>query len=124
MVDGQAESPTLLPVTWTEDEALSTRLCPKVAQYTGQVELAAAIGTGLDTRSAGNREEATECLGRAVQLAHELGNEDQLARLGTIVDVDDAATGKVRLRQDVSAEDELATRTRSTKTVRPRRVEP
>ena len=38
--------------------------------------------------------------------------------LGKVVDVEDAATGTVRLRGDVADVDEMALDTRSTKTVR------
>jgi hypothetical protein len=38
--------------------------------------------------------------------------------LATVVDIEDAATGTVRLRRKVEAADEMALDTRSTKTVR------
>ena len=43
----------LIKATWTEDEALSTRISPGVAHYTGQAELADAIQEGLEARQAG-----------------------------------------------------------------------
>jgi hypothetical protein len=55
--------------TWTDDHALSTKIHPRVAHYTGQAELAAAIQQGLAARDAGDAETATAKLGRAVQLA-------------------------------------------------------
>ena len=45
----------LIRVTWTDDEALSTRINPRVAHYTGQAELAVAIQEGLEARQAGRR---------------------------------------------------------------------
>ena len=43
----------LIRATWTEDEALSTRINSRIAHYTGQAELAAAIQEGLEARQAG-----------------------------------------------------------------------
>jgi hypothetical protein len=101
----------LIQATWTDDEALSTRLNPRVASYTGQAELAAA-------RQQGDEELATARLGRAVALAHEAGNDATARLLSKVVDVLDEATGTVRLKKKVDAADEMALDTRSTKTVR------
>jgi hypothetical protein len=108
----------LIQVTWTDDEALSTRLNPRVASYTGQAELAAAIQDGLEARQQGDEETATARLGRAVALAHEAGNDATARLLSKVVDVLDEATGTVRLKKRVDAADEMALDTRSTKTVR------
>jgi hypothetical protein len=43
----------LVRATWTEDEALSTRINPQVAHYTGQAELAEAIQEGSRPASGG-----------------------------------------------------------------------
>jgi hypothetical protein len=45
----------LIRVTWTDDEALSTRINSRVAGYTGQAELAAAIAEGLEASKRGMR---------------------------------------------------------------------
>jgi hypothetical protein len=104
--------------TWTDDTALSTRINPRVAHYTGQAELASAIQEGLAARDAGDVETATAKLGRAVQLAEESGHEDTAKLLGRVVDVIDAGTGTVQLKQKVAGVDaELAT-VRSVKTIR------
>jgi hypothetical protein len=108
----------LVRATWTEDEALSTRINPGVAHYTGQAELAAAIQDGLEASKRGDEETATAQLGRAVALAHAAGNEDTARLLSKVVDVVDEATGTVRLKKKVSSADEMALDTRSTKTVR------
>ena len=108
----------LIRATWTEDEALSTRINPGVAHYTGQAELAAAIQDGLEASKRGDEEYATAQLGRAVALAHAAGNEDTAKLLAKVVDVVDEATGTVRLKKKVSAADEMALDTRSAKTVR------
>ena len=108
----------LIRVTWTDDEALSTRINPRVAAYTGQAELAVAIQEGLEASKRGDEELATARLGRAVALAHQAGNEDTARLLAKVVDVVDEATGTVRLKKKVEAADEMALDTRSTKTVR------
>jgi hypothetical protein len=103
---------------WTDDEALSTKINPRVAHYTGQAELAAAIQDGLEARKQGDEETATAKLGRAVALAHQSGNEDTAKLLAKVVDVVDVETGTVRLKKQVEDADEMALDTRSTKTVR------
>ena len=110
----------LVRAIWTDDEALSTRINPNVAHYTGQAELALAIQDGLEARKNGDEELATAKLGRAVALAAESGNEDTAKLLAKVVDVVDAATGTVRLKPKVEQADEMALDTRSTKTVRTR----
>jgi hypothetical protein len=107
---------------WTADEALSTRINPKVAHYTGQAELAENIQAGLRARKDGDVDTATFRLGRAVALAHESGNEQIATLLDRVVDVEDAATGRVRLRKSVDKVDEMSLDTVSTKTVRARRI--
>jgi von Willebrand factor type A C-terminal domain/von Willebrand factor type A domain len=111
----------LVRVTWTDDEARSTRINPRVAGYTGQAELAAAIAEGLEASKQGDEEVATARLGRAVALAHEAGNDEMARLLANVVDVVDEATGTVRLKKRVDAAAEMALDTRSTKTVRVRK---
>jgi hypothetical protein len=89
-------------VTWTTDEALSSRINPRVAHYTGQEELALAIQGGLQARERGDDDAATHLLGKAVKLAAESGNEEMTARLRKVVDIEDATTGTVRLKRGVS----------------------
>jgi hypothetical protein len=113
-VHGQA----LIKAIWTGDQQLSTRINREVAHYTGQAELAECIQDGLEARRTGDQATATFKLGRAVQLASESANEGTMKLLQAVVDVDDAATGRVRLRQEVEDADEMALDTRSTKTVR------
>lgn len=109
---------TLVRAVWTEDSGLSTRINRQVAHYTGQAELAEAIQSGIEARKAGDDRTATLKFGRAAQLAHESGNKATEELLATVVDIEDAATGTVRLRRKVEAADEMALDTRSTKTVR------
>jgi hypothetical protein len=119
LVEGdEVVAQALIKATWTDDQALSTRINREVAHYTGQAELADAIQEGLEARKAGDEATATFKLGRAVQLATAGGNEGTMRLLRAVVDVDDAATGTVRLRREVADADEMALDTRSTKTVR------
>ncbi len=106
---------------WTDDEAQSTRMNPKVAHFTGQAELADAIQEGLQARKDGDMDTATARLGRAVKLAHESGNEAVAGMLGKVVDVDDLESGTVRLKKDVEKFDEMTLDAGSRKTVRTRK---
>jgi hypothetical protein len=106
---------------WTDDEAQSTRINPRVAHFTGQAELADVIQEGLQARKDGDIDTATARLGRAVKLAHESGNEQIAGLLDKVVDVQDVATGTVRLKKNVDKADEMSLDTRSSKTVRTRK---
>lgn len=108
----------LVKAKWSADTNLTAQINPEVAHYTGQVELAQAIQEGLAARAAGQLDDATTKLGRAVQLATETGNAEATAKLRKVVDIADARTGTVRLRQAVDKVDEMALDTASTKTTR------
>jgi hypothetical protein len=103
---------------WTDDEAKSAKIDNVVAHYTGQSELAESIRQGLEARARGDKEQATALLGKAVQVAHQTGNDATEKLLRNVVDVQDADTGTVRLKSQVAKEDEMALDTRSTKTTR------
>jgi von Willebrand factor type A C-terminal domain/von Willebrand factor type A domain len=108
----------LIRALWTDDDALSTRINPAVAHYTGQAELAQVIQEGLQARKDGDADTATTKLGRAVALATESGNDGTAKLLRKVVDVLDPVTGTVRLKARVDDADEMALDTRSTKTIR------
>ncbi|WP_433162166.1 VWA domain-containing protein [Kribbella sp. CA-247076] len=108
----------LVKALWSADEALTTRISPEVAHYTGQTELAEAIQEGLAAKAAGDTATATTKLGRAVQLAAQTGNEEATTRLRKVVDIEDQDTGTVRLKRTVEKADEMALDTASTKTTR------
>jgi hypothetical protein len=110
--------------TWTDDEARSTKIDRRVAHYTGQAELAQVIQEGIEAKDQGDIEVATAKLGRAVQIAHDSGNEATAKLLRKVVDIEDAATGTVRIRREVAKEDAMALETRSTKTTRIRKETP
>jgi len=121
--DGQPEvlAQGLVKATWTEDEALSTRISAEVAHYTGQAELAVAIQEGMAARRDGDLDRATSRLGRAVALASQSGNTEAADLLAKVVEVADPVTGTVRLKAKVSEADAMTLDTRSTKTSRVRR---
>ncbi|WP_052850993.1 vWA domain-containing protein [Streptomyces avicenniae] len=108
----------LVRAVWTDDVTAVTAISPQVAHYTGQAELAGAIDEGLRLRKAGDGVGATARLGRAVRLAYASGNEATAKLLAKVVDVEDAATGTVRLKTAVTQTDEMTLATRSTQTVR------
>lgn len=110
----------LVKAKWTSDDALTTRINPAVAHYTGQTELADAIQEGLAAKASGDEGTATMKLGRAVQLAAATGNEEATTRLRKVVEIDNPETGTVRLRRAVDKADEMALDTASTKTTRVR----
>ncbi|HEX8003044.1 MAG TPA: VWA domain-containing protein [Mycobacteriales bacterium] len=118
MVGDEQISQALVRAVWTDDEALSTRIDAQVAHYTGQAELAEAIQEGLEARKQGDLGTATIKLGRAVQLAAASGHDGTVKLLRKVVDIEDAATGTVRVKRDVAALDEMELDTRSTRTVR------
>ena len=103
---------------WTDDTAASTRISPHVAHYTGQAELASSIADGLAARAAGDDHTATQRFARAAQLAAQSGHADTLRLLAGVVDIVDASSGTVPLRQDVNLAHEMALDTRSTRTTR------
>lgn len=120
-VHDQVVAQSLVKALWSDDDALTTRINAEVAHYTGQEELAGAIQEGLAAKAAGDEATATVKLGRAVQLAEQTGNAEATTRLRKVVDVEDAATGTVRLRRNVDRLDEMALDTSSTKTTRVKR---
>jgi hypothetical protein len=121
VVRDEVVSQGLVKARWSGDDALTARIDPAVAHYTGQAELADAIQEGLAAKAAGDEATATTKLGRAVALAAETGNDDATSRLRRVVDIEDAATGTVRLKRGVDKLDEMALDTDSTKTTRVKR---
>ncbi|WP_116112174.1 VWA domain-containing protein [Austwickia chelonae] len=118
MVGGQMAAQGLVKAKWSGDAGLTTQISPEVAHFTGQAELATAIQQGLAAKAVGDDFTATAKLGRAVQLAAQTGDAAATSRLQRVVDIDDAATGRIRLRRDVDKLDEMALDTASTKTTR------
>jgi hypothetical protein len=114
-IDGQR-----IVAQWTSDVALSARIEPNVAHYTGQEELADAIREGLEAKSRGDVDQATVLLGKAAKIAIQTGNDEVTARLKKVVDVIDADTGTVRLKAGDNKGAELELDMGGTRTVRRR----
>jgi VWA domain-containing protein len=121
VVNDDVVSQGLVKARWSGDDALTARIDPAVAHYTGQAELAAVIQEGLAAKAAGDEATATTKLGRAVALANETGNDEATSKLRKVVDIEDPATGTVRLKRGASKLDEMALDTASTKTTRVKR---
>jgi von Willebrand factor type A C-terminal domain/von Willebrand factor type A domain len=121
MVGGESVAQTAIRAMWTDDLALSTRINRQVAHYTGQQELAQAVQEGLEALADGDDGTARVKLGRAVQLASESGNREAEELLAKVVDVEDAPTGRVKLKPEIDKADAMMLETRSTKTVRVRK---
>lgn len=104
---------------WTADDKKSTVINPKVANYTGQAELARNIQEGVAALQAGDEDKATKALGKARELAVATGNEEATRRIDKIVKVDpDKGTVKIIKgadKGDVVNLDTASTRTRRVK---------
>jgi hypothetical protein len=118
VVDDEVLATSLLRARWTDDPGTSTVLNERVAHATGQEELASAIAEGLAARNAGDVATATDRLGRAVQLAQSSRHDETMRLLRGVVEVEDAASGTVRLRPRVALVDDMSLDVGSTKTVR------
>lgn len=106
---------------WTDDDAKSAVINPKVAQATGQGELAAAIQEGVAALNSGEEEKATKALQRAAKLAADTGNEEATQRLKKFIESDPTGEkGTVRLKKGISKADVVDLDTKSTKTRRVR----
>jgi hypothetical protein len=121
VVNDEVVSQGLVKARWSSDDALTTRIDPAVAHYTGQAELAEVIQEGLAAKASGDEATATTKLGRAVALAAETGNDEATSKLRKVVDIEDAETGTVRLKRGIDKLDEMALDTASTKTTRVKR---
>ncbi len=118
---GQVIAKALVRGTWTDDLELSTRVHPHVGHYTGQTRMSTAIRDGLVAQRNGDLARAQGSFGEAVALAAAGGNEEALSLLARVVDVEDAPTGRVRVRTHVDQVDEMTLDARSTRTTSVRR---
>jgi hypothetical protein len=118
VVDDEVQSEARIRAVWTDDAALSTRINRELAHYTGQAQFATAIDEAYGAKKAGDLELATHLFGTAVSIAHEIGDTHRLHDLAKVVDIEDAATGTVRLKEHVDAHDDLALEVDSVKTNR------
>ena len=106
--DGTAPGPPLMEpclVHWTDDPELSAAPDGVVEHFALYEQLAEAVVKASHAYRAGRKDEATRLLGVAVTLAHRLGAARQLAELQRLVEIHDAATGRVVLRDEVQPVD-------------------
>lgn len=106
---------------WTDDEKQSAVINPRVANYTGQAELADRIQEGIRALEAGNQELATAALQRANSLAEQTGHEATRKLIRKLADVDERGT--LRIKQNVDKMDVKELDTRSTRTARTRKLD-
>jgi hypothetical protein len=105
---------------WTDDEKQSAVINPRVANYTGQAELAERIQEGVKALEAGNEEVATRALQRANALAEQTGHEATQKLIRKLADIDDKGT--LRIKKNVDKMDVKELDTRSTRTARTKKV--
>ena len=74
---------------------------PKVAHFESHNLLDQAVTEGCDAYDRNDHEKAARHWGRAVRLAHRLGDEKMLSRLAKLVEIDDPVAGEVRGRGSV-----------------------
>jgi hypothetical protein len=113
----------LVLARWTDDIALSTKINPQVAHYTGQEEMASLLRDGVAAMEAGDDETATAKLGRARKIALESGHTDTAKLVERVAEVVDEPSGTVRLKkkEDVDGGIEEIIKVRSVKTTRVKR---
>jgi len=116
VVDEQVVTEAKLIAIWTDDPALSTRIDHEVARATGHAELADNIQEGVRAWQDGDDATATRCIGRAVQIAHEAGDDERLDELAAFAEIQDPVTGTVVIRKDVDKVAAMTLDTHSTKT--------
>ncbi|MEV5443304.1 VWA domain-containing protein [Streptomyces sp. NPDC052644] len=92
-------------VHWTDDPALSRHTDTQVAHFQLYGELGQAVAAAADAYRGGDHRAAEQHLGRGVRLAHTVGAARPLADLRRLVHIEDAATGRVRLRPDLAPVD-------------------
>ncbi|MEU0338433.1 VWA domain-containing protein [Streptomyces bobili] len=104
---GEVEPAPPLPclVHWTDDEALSGYSDIHVEHFEQHQRLGEAVAAATDAHRDGERDLAQQHLGTAVRLAHAVGADQSLGRLERLVEIDDPAAGRVRLRPGVAAVD-------------------
>jgi hypothetical protein len=88
---------------WTDDVARSTHINKRVAAAMDEEELAEELQGVVESFRIGDEDSATNRAGKAVRMAHEAGNQDVIDRLSKLVDIEDAATGRVRPKAKVDA---------------------
>jgi hypothetical protein len=108
----------MIRAVWTDDPAQSVPVDQQVAEAMNEGELAEEIQGVVDSFRDGDVDSATNRAGRAVRKAHQAGNQDVINRLSELVHIEDAATGRVRLKGKVDALKLMDLEAKSTRTSR------
>jgi hypothetical protein len=114
--DGDAARADVKAV-WTDDPKPVTELHPRVTHYQRQMARMNAVRAGIAASRRGDAERARREFGNAVRLAREDNNEASIRLLESLVHIDDADQGVVRLKEDVSSEDLLEAEARASRTI-------
>ncbi|MFD2418305.1 protein kinase domain-containing protein [Amycolatopsis pigmentata] len=88
-----------------DDVALTNRIDPKVAAYSGQSELSETLDAAWTAYDNGDLNSANVQLGRAVAFAFASDDQGMLRRLRRVVDITDFGTGKVRIKEPLLRRD-------------------
>ncbi|MEU7566764.1 VWA domain-containing protein [Streptomyces fradiae] len=94
--------PRACVVHWTEDPALSRHTDTQVAHFQLYGRFGQAVAAAAAAYRRGDREAAERHLGEGVRLAHAVGATRPLADFRRLADIEDAATGRLRLRPDLA----------------------
>ncbi|MEV5343094.1 vWA domain-containing protein, partial [Streptomyces sp. NPDC052676] len=97
--------PQACVVHWTDNPDLSRHTDAQVEHFEQHQRLGEAVAAATDAYRRGERDLVEHQLGRAAQLAHAMGADEQLARLARLVEISDAGAGRVTLRPEVTAVD-------------------
>lgn len=88
-----------------DDVALTNRINPMVAAYSGQRELSEMLDAAWTAYDAGDLHAANHEFGRAVAFAFDRNDEATLRRLRRVVDITDFGTGTVRIKEPLLRRD-------------------
>jgi hypothetical protein len=118
VVDDETISETKVLAEWTEDENLSTAIVREVAFYTGKQEIQSHMQKGVAALRDDDPDTATRNLGLAAKIADAIDDQAVIDDIANLVDIEDAATGKVRPKSRVDDADLMQAEVASSKTVR------
>jgi hypothetical protein len=100
--EARLPSPQPCVVHWTDDPALSQGTDDQVEHFGLYQQLGQAVAAAYDAYGHGDHDRAQQHLGRVAALAYSVGAQQQLAELERLVEIVDAASGRVRLRPDLA----------------------
>ncbi|WP_165956115.1 VWA domain-containing protein [Streptomyces hainanensis] len=94
-----APEPVPILVHWLPGDAHPTRVSAVSEHFTLYGEFGRVVADAYDAHQSGDLPAARDRLGAAVRIAHRLADAEKLRLLAEVVEIVDAATGRVRLRQ-------------------------